>query len=488
MTVAYYARFSCEKGDNESVANQFSIMKSYVEKQNDFENANFLTYKDEGFSGINLERPAFQEMLTAVRMRKINCIIVKDLSRLGRNYLDVCKLTDSVFPFMNVRVIAVSDNYDSKNNAGQHLELAVTFKSVLNEFHVTETSEKVRKYFKYKLLKGEFMGFLPYGYFFSEQKKPLIDAEKAEIVKEIFKLKLDGNSSSQIAGIFNAKKIPSCFNKKWLVGMINSILQNKAYIGTKISHKRISDLKTKQTRKATEDELIIFENIFPPIIEPKMFNDVQVAFKQYQPKNNASKHIMANKVFCKKCGFAISRSKNFFSCKNSYITGEKRCFEGLINVPKLYDAVLQKVKYVIAEELAKYKTKFSFSEMEQLENFIEILKEKRTKILEEHALGEISERDFLSEKKALTSKISEANAKIEDFEKSKAMAMRLKFGNRDSPINTLKKLYNAENLTEMHMKFIKKIVFSTAEDYEIMLEPDDPLTVLCKNISIYEEV
>jgi DNA invertase Pin-like site-specific DNA recombinase len=161
MTIAYYSRLSSEKNDNISVENQTAIIEEFVKSNSDFCGANILHFVDSGFSGITMNRPNFQQMLTKVRARMIDVVIVKDFSRLSRNYLDVCRLSESIFPFMKVRLIAVSDCYDSNREDCNTSTIAVAFKAILSEFHVLETSDKLLKTYKQKILDGGFYGSLP---------------------------------------------------------------------------------------------------------------------------------------------------------------------------------------------------------------------------------------------------------------------------------------------------------------------------------------
>lgn len=226
MKIACYIRKSNSK-KNDSIENQISIIQSYINKQKDFQKAEIIKFIDDGFSGISLNRNAFQELLAKVRMREIDIIIVKDLSRLGRNYLDVCKLTDSIFPFMKVRLIAVSENYDSKYRQVNIMDLPTAFKSVLNEYYVMESSKKIRNVYKEKIKNGEFVSKVPYGYILKNSFTPIIDEKKAEIVRRIFALCLDGKSTLDIAKILNKNEIPTSENSKWTSGSVRGILKNE---------------------------------------------------------------------------------------------------------------------------------------------------------------------------------------------------------------------------------------------------------------------
>jgi DNA invertase Pin-like site-specific DNA recombinase len=201
-------------------------MRSYIQNHDDLKAADVLEFSDNGFSGIDLNRKAFQELLAKVRMREIDVILVKDLSRLGRNYLDVCKLTESIFPFMGVRLVAIADNYDSNNKEQNFIDFSTTFKAVLNEFYVIESSEKVRSTFNRMIRNGRYIGKLPYGYFLSDDKLPLIDEEKAENVRQMYLQYSNGAKLYDIAKYLNDRNIPSFYGKQWCSTSIRQILIN----------------------------------------------------------------------------------------------------------------------------------------------------------------------------------------------------------------------------------------------------------------------
>jgi DNA invertase Pin-like site-specific DNA recombinase len=212
MNIYLYARISREEDCNqisESIENQFLIMDNYVAQKSEFAAANIVKRYDEDYSGINLKRPAISEILTAVRMHKVDVIIIKDFSRLSRDHLDLCTLVDKIFPFADVRIISVLDNYDSNEKQGEPLELSVAFKAILNEFHVIETSEKIKRVWERKMQKGEFIsGALPLGYVWKSKGVPVIDEKKADIIREIFALRLEGKTITNISKILNDEQIP----------------------------------------------------------------------------------------------------------------------------------------------------------------------------------------------------------------------------------------------------------------------------------------
>ena len=223
MTIACYARKSSSIA-NDSIDHQLDMMKSYLNQKKEFSGADIICFVDDGLSGITVDRPQFQLMLTKVRERLIDVIVVKDLSRLGRNYLDICKLTDSIFPFMGVRLIAISDNYDSNIKQQTLIDLGTAFKAILNEYYIIETSEKIQASNVARIRSGQFLGSLPYGYYRVDRYTVKIDEHKAAIVRKIFDMFLQGKTVSQITGILNSENAD---NKSWNVQTIRKMLNSE---------------------------------------------------------------------------------------------------------------------------------------------------------------------------------------------------------------------------------------------------------------------
>lgn len=483
MKIACYIRKSNSK-KNDSIENQISIIQSYINKQKDFQKAEIIKFIDDGFSGISLNRNAFQELLAKVRMREIDIIIVKDLSRLGRNYLDVCKLTDSIFPFMKVRLIAVSENYDSKYRQVNIMDLPTAFKSVLNEYYVMESSKKIRNVYKEKIKNGEFVSKVSYGYILKNSFTPIIDEKKAEIVRKIFALCLDGKSTLDIAKILNKNEIPTSENSKWTSGSVRGILKNEQYTGKRISLKYTKNLKTQKYIENDENLWYVDENAFPPIVSKELFNKVQEILPKKKSNDNSEKHIMAYKLYCAGCGRTLQRNIHFY-CRHGYLTGENPCFKGSLKRDVLYKEVLEKVKIFISSDIPNNKLKFSFSDIANLESDISELKEKKAEIFEKFFHNLITQNEFEKQNLKISSQINTKQNELKICRK--AIALNTKYGS-ERPLDTLKRLYNSDELTKEHMQFVKRINVFDSEHFEIILQSDSPLTVICKNMDIYEEV
>lgn len=483
MTIAIYARKSNEK-KNDSIENQLSIIRSYISQQKELQDAEILQFSDDGFSGIDMNRDSFQELLSKVRKREIDVIVVKDLSRLGRNYLDVCKLTDSILPFMGVRLIAVSEHYDSQYQQRNTMDLPTVFKAVLNEYYVTESSEKIQKSCRTRIQNGEFVSAVPYGYFLSDKFTPLIDEKKAEIVRKIFQLFLDGNSILTIARMLNKQGIPTSSGVTWTYCIIRRILKNEQYIGKRVSLTHTKDVKTNKYIPNDKSKWYVNEHAFPPIIEREVFDKVQLLFPKPKGKDTSDKHIMARKIYCAGCGRTLRKQVHFY-CRNGYVTGGIPCFRGSLKYDVLYKAVLEKVKCYIKTEIPDVLSNFSLSDIARIETEIMKLREKKAKIFEKLYAGTVTEQEFAAQNQAVSHQITAYQDDLERCRKS--VALYAKYGSSERPIDTLRRLYEAPELTKEHMQFVKRINVFDSEHFEILLQDSSPLEVLCRNMSIYGE-
>lgn len=307
-------------GDSESIINQREFLTKYVKSQNNWELID--TYIDDGFTGTNFNRPDFIRMKKDVETGRINLIITKDLSRLGRDYIETGYYLEKYFPKKRVRYIAVNDGIDTfeKNNGNNDMG---AFKSVVNDMYAKDISKKVRTAKKTKAEKGEFIGaFAPYGY----KKHPkditrlIIDEEVADVVRYIFSEYNKGNGLAYIARRLNERKIecPSIYKQrtckfhcKTLTGLwghetIKSILTNRVYIGELIQRKgEMVSYKVKKYISLPESEHTIKKNAHEPIISEEEFNLAQDMLKLKTHKSHSKQtkeHLLSGLLYCPRCG------------------------------------------------------------------------------------------------------------------------------------------------------------------------------------------
>ena len=275
---ALYMRLSKEDGKTESrsIGSQRALLFDFCERKG-FEI--FDEYVDEGFSGTNFERPGFIRMIEDIEKGKVNLVIIKDLSRLGRDYIMTGKYTEIYFPAKGIRCISVSDGYDSEKNMSD----IIPFRNILNEMYARDTSRKIKSAFFARMRKGDFVGaFAPFGYkrLENDRHKLIIDEPAAKTVRRIFYERAAGKSPKEIAKILDDEKIktPLEYRKKvpktlfWSSTTVKKILKNRMYIGDMVQGKteKIS-FRSKKSKNNPMEEWIVVEGTHEPIIDREMF-------------------------------------------------------------------------------------------------------------------------------------------------------------------------------------------------------------------------
>ncbi len=345
---AIYARLSREDADrikgnsveSNSIQSQKAICLACIDSHEDLELSG--AYIDEGFSGSDFDRPSFQKMMADVRAGEIDCIVVKDLSRFGRNYLDVGEYIEVVFPFLDVRFIAVNDDYDSLYTNASSDELIIPFKNLINEAYCRDISVKIRSQLKAKRKRGDFVGsFAVYGYLKDPKNKNrlVVDEFAAEVVRDIFRWKIAGASAGDIAERLNRKGIlapmdykrslgldfftPFCkdAHSGWNAMTVLRILKNPVYAGVLEQGKNTTpSYKVKRRIVKPYEEWDIAEGAHEALIDRDDFETVQrvLALDTRTSPGNAKVELFSGMVFCGECGAAMVR-KSVPSGKKKYI-------------------------------------------------------------------------------------------------------------------------------------------------------------------------
>jgi DNA invertase Pin-like site-specific DNA recombinase len=290
---ALYIRLSREDGDKEesdSVGNQRRLLQEFAEKREDMIVSD--CYIDEGYSGTNFNRPAFQKMMTDIMSEKITCVIVKDLSRFGRDYIETGRYLERIFPKQGVRFISITDNIDSIK---QVYDILLPIKNIFNEQYAKDISQKIHAVVKSKQQAGEFIGaFASYGYRKSptNKNKLIIDSYAATVVQKIFSWYIQGMGKATIAKQLNREGVlcPSEYKRLngenyvnhnrlatttyWTYPTIHMILQNEMYAGNMVQGKKNQQMRSKQ-RQISKEEWIVVKDTHEPIISPKIWKKTQ---------------------------------------------------------------------------------------------------------------------------------------------------------------------------------------------------------------------
>ena len=453
---AFYARLSREDGDreeSESIGNQRELIKTYIKNKPEFELVDF--YEDDGYTGVNFDRPSFKRMMDDMRNGKINCVIVKDLSRFGRNYIETGRFIEHIFPFMGIRFISVNDNYDSMNNS--HTDtLIIPFKNLINDAYCADTSLKIRSQLEVKRKKGEFIGsFAAYGYLKSadDKNRLIIDETVAPVIQDIFKWKIDGMNQQSIADKLNELGVLSPFEykksigfrystsfqvnnvSKWTAVAVGRILKNDLYIGTLTQGIYTTpNYKIKERTKKSSDEWVRIEQSHEPIISVEDFRLVNELLKKdtrIAPGENGL-YIFSGMLYCGDCGQSLVR-KNVYDRGKKYVyhvcsTHKKGgdCKSHIISDKELQIAVLEIMRFHIREfvrksyvldcidnmPLQEFNAKKIQKQIDDKRILIEKLNERKLKLYKDLSDNIIDRNEYDDFRNIFTSQINEAETAL----------------------------------------------------------------------------
>ena len=448
-TAACYCRLSrdyVQDGTSVSIETQKKILEDYC-KSNDFNVFDF--YCDDGFTGTNFERPNFKRMMSDLNNGAVNMVVVKDLSRLGRNYIETGRLIEETFPENGIRFIAVGDDVDTERE-NLDLDLMLPMKNIFNQYYPADCSRKTRQAFKTKALRGEFIGSTaPYGYKKSVDDKHVleIDNATAPTIKWIFEMvAYHGYGYNKIARVLSKKKVltPTAYQAElngknyskdpydWNLATVRKMLENQVYLGHTINgKKRKISFKSKRVILQPESKWIMVENTHEPIISQQLWND---AHKRLDSRKRTSKtgnvNIFAGILKCDTCGCALgvantSSRKNYYSCNTYKRKGKEACSIHYILKDDLYDIVFadiqKKLKVVklneedfIKQVLKKlgstdnHQKERILEEISALEIRIKALDNKFDRLYEDRLDGVISDKRF----KEMSSKCEDEQQKL----------------------------------------------------------------------------
>lgn len=460
FNVAIYIRLSREDGDKEesdSVGNQRKLLTEYVSRHDDF--ILYDIYIDDGFTGTNFNRPAFQKMIADIEDKKVNCVVVKDLSRFGRDYIDTGRYLERIFPELGVRFISVSDNIDSIKQA---YDMLLPIKNIFNEQYARDISNKIQATVKSKQKAGEFIGaFTSYGYKKSSvnKNKLVIDEYASEVVKRIFAMYAQGIGKQSIAKQLNAEGIlcPSEYKKLngenykncnrlkttsyWTYSTINTMLHNEMYIGNMIQGKKHQRMRGKQ-HKVDKENWVRVENTHEPIIDRDTWDKVQklLSKKHRDIDLETNKNIFAGFIKCGDCGRSMMKnfwrradgSKSYsFYCGTYKRSGKDYCTPHTLPFQVLNDIVLGDLKAIIrnVENLQELIKKQSCTELKirnstnteliKVKAELERVKKLKKSIYEDYKDELISKEEYLSYREDYQQKEALYSKQIETLEAKK---------------------------------------------------------------------
>ena len=495
---AIYARLSKDdeqQGPSLSIENQKRILETFA-RDNGFLNCRF--FVDDGWSGANFQRPGFMEMMDCVESGEVKCVITKDLSRMGRNYLQVGMFTEITFPKKGVRFIAINDGVDSAQGENDLTPL----KNLFNEWMVRDTSKKIKAVKRAKGMSGKPTTTQPvYGYLMGEDERFIVDEEAAPVVKQIYDLCLAGNGPSKIARVLTEQGVPTPgtleyrrtgstrryhpgYECKWATNTIVHILERKEYLGHLVNFKteKVS-YKVKSSVENPEEKQVIFENAHEPIIDPDTWERVQELRKQRKRPNRYDEvGLFSGLLFCADCGSVLyqQRYENKTRKQDCYICGnyKKRthdCTAHFIRTDLLTAGVTANLKKITAyaakhekqfmkllvqqnEDGGKRRNAAKKRELEAAEKRIGELSAIFKRLYEDSVAGRITDErfselsaDYEAEQRQVREHAAELQAELSKAQEASVNAERF--------MNIVRRHISFEELTPTLLReFIEKIV------------------------------
>ena len=461
---AIYLRISRDDGDkaeSDSIQNQRALLKDFIERDPEIE----LTreFVDDGYSGTNFDRPGFQEMMDMVQEDQIDCIIVKDLSRLGRNYIETGRLIDQIFPFLKVRFISVNDQYDSFRNDNDADQIIVPFKNLINDAYCRDISMKIRSQLEVKRKNGLFVGPWPaYGYKKDPDNKNrlIVDDPAADIVKLIFNMKLSGYSQNRIADKLNEMGvlIPTEYkraaglncnvgfwkgeNPRWVAATVTRVLTNEIYTGTMVQGKsRKVNYKVNRFEQVDSKDWVRVPGTHEPLVSKTIFNIVQdlLTLDTRTSPHKDTVELFAGLLRCGTCGQNMSlrtRRKDgkvyhYYCCTTAKAGGN--CTYHSINADKLERIILSVVRTqmrlllnldeLIAKKedqpLRSQREKLYEEQIRNITNDIERYQKTRSRLDDDFKEGVIDQNDYEELKKKFVENIEKSNQILLKLDKQK---------------------------------------------------------------------
>lgn len=440
-TICAYMRLSNEdrdvfgrKVESGSITSQRRLILDYIDRQPEFKGCRIIERCDDGISGRYFDtRPQFMDMIELTKKGKVNCIIVKDCSRFGRDYVEMGDYLEQFFPFMGVRFIAINDHYDSEKN---EVGLDIAFKNLVYDIYSRDLSKKVRQARERLAVQGKYTaGQALYGYRKKKVDKHKLepDPETAPVVREIFDMRLAGMGLSDIARNLNDRGIgcPTVFlhgkgetvNRKdgfdrmcWTGGVINGLLQNEIYTGAVVSLKSRVDRSTGKQEARPEDEWVRVDGMHEAIVTKEEFRRVQGMVSAQKPASGKRKMRYA----CGVCGKRLTRRNGTdLYCNRGYMLKDCECRQVVMKEPEADAVVLGELKRKLQrvldeEELRLADVLEAGSSLESLRNAMGAAKKAKQRLFERLADREIGRDVFLERKKGYDAEICRLEQEISD--------------------------------------------------------------------------
>ena len=515
MIIALYLRLSMADGDtgedgkdeSNSIENQRTILMDYISHKG-WDSHHVCEYVDDGFSGTNFERPAFKRMIKDMKRGQIDILLTKDLSRLGRNYIEVGDYMDQIFPILGVRYIAVNSRYDSNDYYGKTSGMDMSLMNLVNSLYSRDLSKKYRSSVQTKWKNGHSTSGRPtFGYLRHPKEKGewIIDPEAAAIVRHIFDLALEGKRTKEIANILNMNGVmtPGQYREKsghmkrvnrkvkekewlWDIPKVLKVLKSYEYTGALVQSKtsRIA-VGSKSMRKSSKNERYVFENHHEPIVAHYEFLKAGTVIQSKKKRVPARKdqYPLAGKIYCGNCGLKmvhpIKKTKSYVLCKHKATSGiQSACCNKKYDTDYIDKIVLDLLLLHLNQlDLKLKEKKLEFPDytrkMKSHQSRLKTLEAEKLNLYETYAMGLLDKETYFERRKVIVDQIEMLKQKqsVASDKNGKAVSLRKEL---DLISNTAMELINNGKITnEIADIFIDKITIFDEEHIEVVFTFED---------------
>lgn len=494
--LALYLRLSLEdegeKDESNSISNQRKQIYEYIHHDSELSRYEAVEFSDDGYSGTNMNRPGMQKLLKEVKANKIQCIIVKDMSRFSRDYIEMGTYLNQIFPFMGIRFIAINDHYDSREHHGSTIEIDTAFQTLLYDLYSKDVSVKVKASFENKCANGEYVfGQAPFGYEKSKEVKNtvIVNEKEAEIVRYIFLLAMQSKTSTQIARQLYEENVPTIMQMRnpekkykdgkvhsWSAGAVRNILNNRFYLGEMAYGKSVRKSVGSQNGIAVpKEDWKVIRDHHEALISEEIYEQVSLFKPGYSTKRNREKHPLIGKLYCGGCGYSLNykpiRGKNRyrrFECRKHALLQIPECCT-YMSADLLEETVLMMLnkELMLRGNAMKQKENLSLFQRAEIQSLKKKLEECRQEIklvqaekdilYEKYALRQLDGKEYQKRAGGLTERLSSLSIK-KDEAAMKLAALESEYRKAEEDMKQIIRYSHIEVLTqEIVDTFIKKV-------------------------------
>ena len=512
-------RHNVLKDESTSISAQRRLIHSYIESKPELRQMNIKEFLDDGYSGTNFERPAIQEIFQLVSEGRIGAIIVKDMSRFGRNYIETGCYIEQVFPLIGIRFIAINDSFDSSEYIGNTPGLEMAFKNVIYDYYSKDLSAKVKSIKKIQQKRGDFVAAKPpYGYIISpvDRHKLEVDPKSAEVVKDIFRLTLSGWKPVRIAQWLNELLIPTpaqrlhklygfqcggfteeqLMSQIWKPIQVTKILQDETMTGATVNNRvQVKGVGSRKFKRQKTEDHVVVRDTHEAIIDRDTFLQAAAIIRNRKTvrtdNRKKNENLFYQKIFCGHCGCRLkhevhtrhSRIDAIYYCPHARPSGGGTCNLHSIKDEVLKEQVLRplqvQVQLILDRQmpLPKSDKEKLQSRLRTISRLLEQNKGKVPRLYEEYRTGHMSREQFVKQKNAISSANDELDSERSEIEEK---LYAIESAQKKTESESLLEITRLETLTQNAVDlFVSKVVVNSPDSIEITWKSKDLFDEMC---------